>query len=371
MNKKNVYAVIGDAKDSKRSVDSNGYLNVAESILTKECVDSYKGFEIPNYENMMIENERIDPNKVYKIYRPAEELKKSIELFNQLPILDGHYAFDPKNPIKDKIVGAVGSNAKFSEDGVSNSMTFWSQDDAIDPIKYDVKRELSMGYTYDPKVEKGEWVDKNGNTHEYNIIMTNITPNHLALVEQGRVKGAKVFDSNINKEEKKMEEKDKKEIIENVMREVKNLIGDELKPIKEALEEKKENLKAKVEDTTPIETVIKDALEKDKMEAKAKEDEELAKDEEEKREAREEVREVMGDSVIPTEYKANDIYKMALDSIGVNHKTLKDNEIKIAFSVAKSLKSSNTITTDSNINVSGVDDYFAKIKTNSINLKGR
>ncbi len=60
-----------DSRQSVRSIDTNGFMHIAISPLTKEQIAPYYGREIPGWESL-----GLDPNKTYMGYRPAEELKK-------------------------------------------------------------------------------------------------------------------------------------------------------------------------------------------------------------------------------------------------------------------------------------------------------
>ena len=74
-------------KDSVRSIDDNGFFHVAISNISKEQVAPYMGHEIPNYERLGLK-----PDEIYKVYRPAEELKKAVISSNGIPIQLDHHA---------------------------------------------------------------------------------------------------------------------------------------------------------------------------------------------------------------------------------------------------------------------------------------
>lgn len=59
------------ATDSARRTDENGYLHVEASALTKAAVNPYYGREIPDFELLGLE-----PDRIYQVLRPAEELEK-------------------------------------------------------------------------------------------------------------------------------------------------------------------------------------------------------------------------------------------------------------------------------------------------------
>lgn len=88
--------------DSARTKDSNGYMHVAVSNLTKEQVVPYMGDSIPGYKELGLE-----PDKVYQIYRPADEIEKAVETFNGLPLMLDHWDMDAENIPKDKVVGCL------------------------------------------------------------------------------------------------------------------------------------------------------------------------------------------------------------------------------------------------------------------------
>lgn len=160
---------------SKREIDSNGYLRVSACNITKAQVRIYYGKEIPNWRDF-----NLDPDKIYNVYCPAEELKKALETFNNLPLTREHIEVNVNNVPKDKIVGSLGDSAQFKNPYVQNSLIVYDQKD-IDWIMSGRKRELSCGYTYTPVQQSGEF-----NGLPYDFIMTDIVGNHVALVKEGR-----------------------------------------------------------------------------------------------------------------------------------------------------------------------------------------
>ena len=56
---------------SKRTYDENGFLHVSISPLTRVQVAPYRGCEIPGWQELGLE-----PERVYRGYRPASELSK-------------------------------------------------------------------------------------------------------------------------------------------------------------------------------------------------------------------------------------------------------------------------------------------------------
>ena len=104
-------AIILDAKPSVRSKDSNGYLHIAVTPISKACVNPYLGSEIAGSEE-----QGWAQDKIYYGLRDPDELKKAAHTFNGLPLLLEHHETDAENPAKEWTVGSVGTDAKFEED---------------------------------------------------------------------------------------------------------------------------------------------------------------------------------------------------------------------------------------------------------------
>lgn len=167
-----------------RETDANGFLHVKNCVLTKADVNDYWGKEIPDWENL-----GLNPNEVYQVFRPPEEIEKSLEQMNDLPILDEHdEVHDAAHPTSHKRIGCIGSRAEWHDPEARNSLTFWNKNQ-IDELENGGRNNLSMGYEYTPKLENGIYRGK-----KYNVRMNDIHWNHVALVDKGRVEGAMVAD---------------------------------------------------------------------------------------------------------------------------------------------------------------------------------
>lgn len=187
-----------DAKPSMRSIDSNGFMHVKISPFTKEQVAPYYGREIPGWEEL-----KLDPQKVYMGYRPAEELKKSetINSINGIPVQYDHHPDFATDPAKDTRVGAAGTDAEWRDPYLMNSLTIYDQK-AQKAIESGYMRELSLAYQYRPDFTPGEW-----NGKKYDFIMRDIRANHVALVAEGRAgSDVLVYDSATAREEKNMDD---------------------------------------------------------------------------------------------------------------------------------------------------------------------
>lgn len=165
---------------SARSLDENGFLHVEMCNISKEAVNDYYGHEIPHWEDL-----GLDPNKIYRGYRPAEELEKAVKTFNMLPLLDEHIEDSADDPKVDHRVGNLGSLANFKRPYLRNALVI-QRADAIENLNpedptQDAIRELSSSYRYDPDFTPGTF-----NGEKYDFVMRNIRGNHVAIVHTGR-----------------------------------------------------------------------------------------------------------------------------------------------------------------------------------------
>lgn len=163
------------AFDTKRHKDINGYLHVEISPLTKETVNPYYGREIPGWED-----KELDPEKIYYGYRAGRELKKALETFNGIPVLDEHKLDSAERPLKEERVGYTGTSAAWEAPYIMNALII-TDAAAIELIESNKQRELSASYRYKPVFEAGYF-----NGKKYDFIMTEIQANHIALVSEGR-----------------------------------------------------------------------------------------------------------------------------------------------------------------------------------------
>ena len=163
---------------SKRTYDENGFLHVSISPLTRVQVAPYRGCEIPGWQELGLE-----PERVYRGYRPASELSKpeTIESVNGIPIQLAHHMDYADNPAKNTRVGSTGTDGAFHSPFLTNSLHIQDKN-AIDRINDGSMRELSLAYRYKPVFQPGETPDG----EKYDFVMTDISANHLALVDEGR-----------------------------------------------------------------------------------------------------------------------------------------------------------------------------------------
>lgn len=162
-------------RSSVRTIDADGRLHVAKSHISKANVCVYYGKEIPGYEALGLQ-----PDKVYRLLRDPVELERAAPTFARLPVLSEHVPVTVDAPRPDLVVGAIGSEVVFAAPYLDADLCVWDAT-AIAGIETDKVRELSCAYRYVPVMEPGEFEGQ-----PYDGRMTEIQGNHLALVEVGR-----------------------------------------------------------------------------------------------------------------------------------------------------------------------------------------
>lgn len=162
-------------RESVRSFDVDGRLHVAINNISKASVDPYYGREIPGYDNL-----KLNPDKVYYLLRHPDELANAARTFNNLPILAEHMPVSADEHMPELVIGSTGTDADFDGSFLRNSAVIWARD-AIDDIESEEKREWSCGYRYSPDMTPGAYKGL-----RYDGVMRDIVGNHVALVRQGR-----------------------------------------------------------------------------------------------------------------------------------------------------------------------------------------
>ena len=160
---------------SVRTFDVDGRLHISETNVCKACVSPYRGDEIPEWEELGLE-----PDQIYQMLRPPEELEKATPTMNGVPLLRTHVPVDADDHQEKEIAGAVGTSARWDAPYIKNAVTIWPRKD-IDGIESRDKCELSPGYHYKAVMIPGEFEGE-----PYDGMMTEIIFNHVALVEEGR-----------------------------------------------------------------------------------------------------------------------------------------------------------------------------------------
>lgn len=161
---------------SVRTIDANGRLQISRTNISKANVNAYYGREIPRSEELGLE-----PNKLYRLWRHPDELRKAAKTFNNIPVLSKHIPDFPTDPPNEFRVGVTHSNAEFDGTYLTVGMSIWDSS-AIAGIESGEQRELSASYNYVADMTPGVTPDG----EPYDGVMRDIFGNHEALVPDGR-----------------------------------------------------------------------------------------------------------------------------------------------------------------------------------------
>lgn len=161
---------------SVRTIDANGHLRVAKTVISKAAVNPYYGREIPGADSL-----GLDPDKIYHLLRDPDELKQAADTFKGKQLLLRHIPVDSRDTKKEFTIGAIGSDVSFDNGNIYADLTVWD-DEGIGLIESRKMQELSAGYSYKPDMTPGTY-----NGENYDGVMRSLHGNHVALVERGRI----------------------------------------------------------------------------------------------------------------------------------------------------------------------------------------
>lgn len=173
-------AATAKAQDkSARVVDDNGWINVEGNPISKVGVFDYLGSEIPGAP---------DPDKIYQVYRPAEELSRpeTLESFKLIPFINNHtwLGAEGANPGDVGVDGIVGEKVYFDYPYLKANLRVFSDEmkQKLEEAKLSGKAQLSPAYKYDVEYAPGVF---EGQSYQY--VQRNLRcGNHLARVDEGR-----------------------------------------------------------------------------------------------------------------------------------------------------------------------------------------
>jgi hypothetical protein len=166
---------------SKRVQDRNGWFEIADNPISKVGVFEYTGGSLGDPD--------ADPMKIYKVYRPEEELNnpETINSFKLVPFTDDH----PEDMmsigagearVDDKPVeGVIGERVWFDQATKMLRGNLKLFTERVTSAIKEGKREVSAGYRCMYEKAKGVY---NGEPYDY--IQRKIRGNHASLVLEGR-----------------------------------------------------------------------------------------------------------------------------------------------------------------------------------------
>lgn len=183
-------------KEADKYRDSDGRLHVEDATISRAVVNEYTGAEI----NSVMQDEpgwkMLDPERRYAMLRDPEELKKSVDTWNGLPVLWTHEPTSAEDHPTALTIGASGTRANFvdGDDDLKNDLSIWPKY-AIKAVDDGEKQELSCGYAYRADMTPGTYKGKH-----YDGVMRDIKGNHIAIVNRGRVGPQAAIDHAIDDE---------------------------------------------------------------------------------------------------------------------------------------------------------------------------
>lgn len=166
-----------------RYIDTNSYLYIKNNVLMREGVFEYLGSEIQNATDI-----ELNPNQIYKVYRPLEALEQCYQSFANKPITLEHEWVDGQKT--NNIVGNIGSNIRIENAAIICDLLTIVNKEAIELIYNGICDKLSAGFSQNILNDKGIF-----NDIEYDFKQYIIDINHLALCRIPRDSNLKVNDS--------------------------------------------------------------------------------------------------------------------------------------------------------------------------------
>lgn len=158
-----------------KNIDDNGFWEIKNNPISRVGVFPYLGKNI---------SDELEPDKIYYVYRPAEELfaEETLKSFNTapVPLVNDHTMIGKGfTPAEEKGIHGVISNIRKDGENLVGDLAIYSED-----MKQKIsegKKDLSMGYfcTYD--LQEGTY-----NGQHYDAIQRDLRSNHVALVDEGR-----------------------------------------------------------------------------------------------------------------------------------------------------------------------------------------
>lgn len=170
-----------------RKIDTNGFLLVTGCPLSSVGIFDYSAGQLglPG-----------DPNRIVKVFRPESSVSDPAFLasLRDMPLVNDHEmlsGFDGDEesaaPEDYGIDGVLTSNIYYKSPWAYGDVKIFSR--SMQSDLRSGKKDLSLGYACKFELKPGMWEGQ-----AYEVVQTNMICNHLALVKEGRVPGARVLD---------------------------------------------------------------------------------------------------------------------------------------------------------------------------------
>ncbi len=156
-----------------KQIDHNQFWLIKDNPITKAGVFPYLGKQI---------SPSLDPDRIYQVYRPPEEIKKAVDTFKLVPLVDNHTMLGPDfTPAEQKGVhGVLGEDIKEKNGTLFADVKIFSEQ--LKREIQDGKKELSLGYFCKYDLTPGQY-----NGMHYDAVQRDLKGNHIALVDNGRM----------------------------------------------------------------------------------------------------------------------------------------------------------------------------------------
>ena len=168
-------------KATARRIDlATGHMHVESTPISKANVCGYLGSEINEVMRDKPGWVPLAPDVMYQMLRDPDELAKAADSFNGKPLLLVHKPLSATDHPKELVIGSTGTKAVFEDPYLKNDLSVWEQD-GIEGIESDAKKELSSAYSYRADMTPGTFRGA-----KYDGVMRDIRGNHVAVVKEGR-----------------------------------------------------------------------------------------------------------------------------------------------------------------------------------------
>lgn len=172
---------------SAREIDDNGFLLVKDCPLTSFGIFEYGAgqLDLPG-----------DPMRIVKVYRPESAVSDPAFLasLRNIPMIDDHAMLsgfqndEESDAPEDKGVdGILTGDVEYAAPWTRGSIKVFSR--KMQQLLLRGKKDLSLGYGCRYTEKPGVWEGQ-----AYEVVQDQLRGNHIALVGEGRVPGARVLD---------------------------------------------------------------------------------------------------------------------------------------------------------------------------------
>lgn len=170
-----------------REIDDNGFMTVRACPISSFGIFDYGAGQLGLPGN---------PMRIVKVYRPESAVNDpaAIDSFRNVPLINDHTMLSGFNkddsaeaPETKGVDGVLTSNVYYEAPWMLGDLRVFSRE-----MQSDInsgKKDLSLGYTCKFELKPGVF-----DGQPYEVVQTELRGNHIALVGEGRVPGARVLD---------------------------------------------------------------------------------------------------------------------------------------------------------------------------------